>query len=141
MILLKNQLNQKYPIFHVDWIDFMDKYRKLTKEELRVYGFGSKDTSSDNVYRDFARKYYPKEAALVEIVIHSEYIAIRENSITYVAVYDKNGDELLPLKESRVEARRAMTALPLTSYRTNDGLDSLFIRMEKTLPDFYIKES
>ena len=116
-------------------------YRKLTEGELAKYGL---KINQHKPVIDWVQKNYPKTAVSALVMFSSEYDDnYYSNEIQTVLVYDKDGNELLPLKEKSVTARKS---LPDMYYLTsNDGegtrepLDDLVVLL--TTPELYVKDS
>jgi len=123
-----------------------EKYKKLTESELKTLGIlvTSKNDSKNDQYRTFVKKYYPSNAALIEVVIDSEYNDEGYDvSFQNLLVYDGHGDELVPLKETRDKCRSEMSGLAhdLEGDYHSDEMENFFVRVDPTLPDLYIKVS
>jgi len=124
-------------------------YRQLTKEELKSVfailqaSFSKSDGEHQNAYRDFVKKYYPASASYALVNIDSEYNDnTYDNSISYVAVFDENGDEILPLKATADEARRQWRSLPCPTESLEPVEDKIVVPVKNTeLPKLYIKEN
>jgi hypothetical protein len=119
-----------------------EQYKKLTKAELRSYGIDLSEakTESDICLIKFVKQYYPTSASIIEVVVDSEYNdESYDNTLKYVVVYDKNGDELVPLKESREKCREALSNIYLDESNSNECVSSYFIRMNGEIPDLYVK--
>jgi hypothetical protein len=123
-----------------------ETYRKLTEHELNVLGINrtvvEQKTPSHKRFRDFVGIYYPKEAALTEVVLSSEYNDnTYDNRIQMVVVYNGSGDELTPNKDTARECRTNMRMLDMGgNYSTNDQMESFFVQMKPKFPDLYVKE-
>lgn len=123
-----------------------ETYRKLTEHELNVLGINravvEQKTPSHKQFRDFVKLYYPKEAALAEVVLSSEYNDnTYDNRIQMVVVYNGAGDELTPNKDKARECRTNMRMLDMGgNYSTNEQVDSFFVQMNPKFPDLYVKE-
>lgn len=118
-----------------------NNYRKLTPQELKLLGFVfSTDKYKEHI--DFARQYYPKEATSLVLVINSEYNdSAYNNTIAYVIVYNKQGDELPPLKETAKECRKKWFELSIPGTReSNEHIDDIVISLSNIVPELYIKE-
>lgn len=118
-------------------------YRKLTEEELKKYGFSRKN---NQIVSEYVRKYYPQEAASALVMATSEY-----NDSTYdvhgvtIIVFDKNQNELTPLKDCSISARKDMPC-PYQIYPNNSDYDGYTERdledfvVFLDVPELYIKE-
>ncbi len=128
-------------------------YRKLTQDEIKslLTRFGSKlDKSNDNElskYQGYAKKYYPSETVSFLVSYNSEYNDEGYDvSVQYVAAYDVNGNELLPLKDTAKEAREKWSDTFYRECTSNYGsfqepVDDLVINLVKPkLPELYVKE-
>jgi len=125
-----------------------ETYRKLTERDLEILGIketASKQTSdSYDHYREFVKKFYPKEAALAEVIVSSEYNdSTYDNSIQMVVVYNEHGDELVPNKSTARECRSEMTdlCLPRGEYDSSEPKESFFVQLSPKFPDLYVKEA
>ena len=123
-----------------------DTYRKLTEHELNVLGISravvEQKIPSHDQFRKFVKTYYPKEAALTEVILSSEYNDnTYDNRIQMVVVYNGAGDELTPNKDVARECRSQMRNLEMDgNYSTNDPMESFFVQMNPKFPDLYVKE-
>jgi hypothetical protein len=86
------------------------------------------------------------------MTVHSEYNdCTYDNSFQYIIVYDKDGNELPPLKKTAKECREHWTTEYLPIPNTHHGhyggaesdepLDDVVIPLISEVPEFYIKES
>lgn len=122
-----------------------DKYRKVTRQELEALGFLF-PTYKYKEHIAFARKYYPKEATSLVLVINSEYNDnTYDNRLSYVIVYNKDGNELPPLKETAKECRQkwfelAFPGMGKYGYESQDQIDDIVIPLLDHVPELYIKE-
>jgi hypothetical protein len=122
-----------------------DKYRLVTRQELEALGFLF-PTDKYKEHIAFARKYYPKEAASLVLVINSEYNDnTYDNRLSYVIVYNKDGNELPPLKETAKECRQkwfelAIPGMGKYGYESQDQIDDIVIPLLDNVPELYIKE-
>jgi hypothetical protein len=83
----------------------MSSYRRATLQDLAKLGYVP-NTQKYKEHIEFARKYYPPEATTMVMTIHSEYNdCTYDNSFQYVIVYDKDGNELPPLKKTAKEKK------------------------------------
>jgi hypothetical protein len=88
------------------------KIRKLTKKEKDMIFNCNKIKKDDYGYsqiNEFVTKYYPPNVAdKIMFCMHSEYNDNNyDTNMVYIAVYDKNNKEVLPLEEYQIEARVA----------------------------------
>jgi hypothetical protein len=122
-----------------------NKYRKATREELKAFGF----VFSTDKYKEhiaFARKYYPKEAISIVLAINSEYNDnTYNNRLSYVIAYNKDGNELPPLKETAKECRQKWFELSIPGVENNinesqEHIEDIVIPLTDSIPDLYIKE-
>lgn len=122
-----------------------ENYRLITRQELEAIGFVF-PTDKYKEHIKFARKYYPSEATSMVLAINSEYNDnTYNNSLAYVVVYDKNGNELVPLKETAKECRQNWYDLPIPgvidSYNeTGEKMDDVVISLLNDVPELYIKQ-
>ena len=124
----------------------MEKYRKLTPNELKNLGIVI-DDDRYKIHNAFARKYYPANATSMVLVVDSEYNdSTYDNTLKYVIVYDKDGNELPPLKETAAECRSKwhFDNLPVTLFtghynETSERVDDIVIPLNQNLPDLYVK--
>jgi hypothetical protein len=121
-----------------------NNYRKVTRVELEAIGFVF-PTDKYKEHITFARKYYPKEATSIVIVINSEYNDnTYDNRFSYLLAYNKNGDELPPLKETAKECRQKWFNLSIpgmiNGYESNEHIENIVIPLSDSIPDLYIKE-
>lgn len=126
----------------------MDKYRKLTKEEVEAYGI---KTKQNNMYKDFINiviKHFGTNAYRVLIGFNSEYNDMNYDihGFSYIEVYDKDGNWLVPKKDMIKEWRRVLSndeyIYKLCNNKTssNDPPDDLIIFIGESIPDLYVKE-
>jgi hypothetical protein len=129
----------------------MSTYRRATLQDLAKLGYVP-NTQKYKEHIEFARKYYPPEATTMVMSIHSEYNdCTYDNSFQYVIVYDKDGNELPPLKKTAKECRANWSIDNLPIPNTRDGnygasesdepLDDVVIPLTSEVPELYIKES
>lgn len=118
----------------------MDKFRKLTDEEMKHYGVVERTNKFGDKCRDIAIKYF-KSSHLIELVYSSEYNNNDyTNSILGMYVYDINGDELSPGKDHRAEARQEIANLVIPERITGDQIQlNEFILVDSKIPELYIK--
>lgn len=124
-----------------------ENYRKVTKRELEALGFAF-PTDRYKEHVAFARKYYPKEATSLLLVINSEYNDnTYDNRLTCVIVYNKDGNELLPLRETAMECRRNWFNLSIPGmqnhgygYESQEQIEDIVIPLSDSIPELYIKE-
>jgi len=125
------------------------EYRRATAEELASIGYIPNDEKY-SAHIGFARKYYPSNATTMVLVVHSEYNDnTYDNSIKYVVVYDKDCNELPPLKDTAKECRSRWDRQYLPIPGTNDGsysscesqdfLEDVIIPLGTELPELYVK--
>lgn len=127
----------------------MSEYRRATAEELSVLGYvHNKDKYRQHI--DFVSRYYPSNATTLVLVINSEYNDhTYDNDLKYVLVYDKDGNELPPLKDKAKECRMYWTTeyLPIpgtrdggySSSESQDCLEDVVIPLGNELPELYVK--
>lgn len=125
------------------------EYRRATAKELSVLGYIPNDKKY-SAHIEFARKYYPSNATTMVLVINSEYNdSTYDNSIKYVLVYDKDCNELPPLKDTAKECRACWTTeyLPIPDanvdnynrFESAEHMDDVVIHLGTDLPEFYVK--
>ena len=129
----------------------MSTYRKPTEKELkRIYLFlkGQYETEASEdqaAYKEYAKEFYPKTASSMLISLSSEYNdETYDYRIGFVVVYDKDGEELLPLKGKSVEAREQAFDLP-NPYEGNECWEEQETEIVVSLSneadfDLYVKE-
>lgn len=118
------------------------EFRKLTSAELEVFGIVI-PTTKYKAHVAFAKKYYPPEATSLVMCINSEYNDnTYDNNLAYIIVYDKNGNELPPLKTTAKECREKWFDLPvpgMSKYGSSEEpVENVSIPLVE-LPDLYIK--
>jgi len=129
----------------------MSTYRRATLQDLAKIGYVP-NTQKYSAHIAFAKKYYPPEATTMVMVVHSEYNdSTYENSFQYVIVYDKDGNELPPLKKTAKECRANWNIDNLPIPNTRDGdygsaesdepLNDVVIPLTTEVPELYIKEN
>ena len=129
----------------------MSTYRRATLQDLAKIGYVP-NTQKYSTHIAFAKKYYPPEATTMVMTVHSEYNdCTYDNSFQYVIVYDKDGNELPPLKKTAKECRANWNIEYLPIPNTRDGnygsaesdepLDDVVIPLTSEVPELYIKES
>lgn len=129
----------------------MNEYRKATLEDLAKLGYVP-NTEKYNTHIEFAKKYYPPEATTMVMSIHSEYNdCTYDNSFQYIIVYDKDGNELPPLKKTAKECRERWSTEYLPIPNTSSGhygesesdhpVDDVVIQLTIDIPELYIKEN
>jgi hypothetical protein len=129
----------------------MSTYRRATLQDLAKLGYVP-NTQKYSEHITFAKKYYPPEATTMVMVVHSEYNdCTYDNSFQYVIVYDKDGNELPPLKKTAKECRANWNIDNLPIPNTRDGdygsaesdepLDDVVIPLTTEVPELYIKEN
>jgi hypothetical protein len=124
---------------------YIQKYRLLTEKEMQMLGITlpSKDRNDKyDIYRNFVLKYYPKNSSLIEVMVDSSYNdSTYDNRIYTIVVYDSDGNELVPNKSTARDCREEMRQmnLPYGQYETCEPSESFFVKMDKTVPDLYVK--
>jgi hypothetical protein len=129
----------------------MSTYRRATLQDLAKLGY-IPNTQKYSEHITFAKKYYPPEATTMVMVVHSEYNdSTYDNSFQYVIVYDKDGNELSPLKKTAKECRANWNIDNLPIPNTRDGdygsaesdepLNDVVIPLTTEVPELYIKEN
>jgi hypothetical protein len=129
----------------------MSTYRRATLQDLAKIGYVP-NTEKYYKHMAFAKKYYPPEATTMVMVVHSEYNdSTYDNSFQYIIVYDKDGNELPPLKKTAKECREHWTTEYLPIPNTHHGhygaseseepLEDVVIPLISEVPELYIKES
>jgi len=129
----------------------MSTYRRATLQDLAKIGYVP-NTQKYSTHIAFAKKYYPPDATTMVMTVHSEYNdCTYDNSFQYIIVYDKDGNELPPLKKTAKECREHWTTEYLPIPNTHHGhygasesdepLDDVVIPLISEVPEFYIKES
>ena len=129
----------------------MSTYRRATLQDLAKLGYVF-NTQKYSEHIAFAKKYYPPEATTMVMVVHSEYNdCTYDNSFQYVIVYDKDGNELPPLKKTAKECRANWNIDNLPIPNTRDGdygsaesdepLNDVVIPLTTEVPELYIKEN
>ena len=129
----------------------MSTYRRATLQDLAKLGYVP-NTQKYSEHIAFAKKYYPPEATTMVIVVHSEYNdSTYDNSFQYIIVYDKDGNELTPLKKTAKECRENWSIdnlpIPNTSHghygasESDEPLEDVVIPLTIDVPEFYIKEN
>lgn len=121
------------------------EYRLLTDSELKMLGIKlPSDSGPDKyeIYRKFVLKYYPKTSALIEVMIDSCYNdSTYNNRIHMLVVYDSDGNELVPNKNTARTCREEMRelTLPYGEYESREPVESFFVKMDKSIPELYVK--
>jgi hypothetical protein len=129
----------------------MSTYRRATLQDLAKIGYVP-NTQKYSTHIAFAKKYYPPEATTMVMTVHSEYNdCTYDNSFQYIIVYDKDGNELPPLKKTAKECREHWTTEYLPIPNTHHGhygaseseepLEDVVIPLTVDIPELYIKES
>jgi len=125
----------------------MSEYRRATAEDLAKIGY----VPNINKYSQhiaFAKKYYPPEATNMVMVVNSEYNDhTYDNSMRYVIVFDKGGNELPPLKSTAKKCREDWDNLPIpgtnpgicSTFETDEHLEDVVIPLNNDVPEFYVK--
>lgn len=120
------------------------EFRKVTRAELEALGFVF-PTDKYKEHIAFARKYYPKEATSLVLAINSEYNDnTYDNRLQYVIAYNKDGNELPPLKETAKECRQKWFELSIPGmgkygYESQEQIDDIVIPLLDSVPELYIK--
>ena len=121
------------------------EYRLLTEKEMQVLGITLPNkgaTDKYDVYRNFVLKYYPKNSALIEVMVDSSYNdSTYDNRVYMIVVYDSDGNELVPNKNTARNCREEMRqiSLPYGQYETHESIESFFVKMDKSIPELYVK--
>lgn len=127
----------------------MSKYRKATLEELSAIGYVPNKSKYEK-HIAFAQKYYPPNAATMIISINSVYNDnTYDNSMRYIIVLDKDGNELPPLKATAKKCREEWHVLPIpgtragvySTFETEEHMDEVVIPLGTEIPEFYVKEN
>ncbi len=129
----------------------MSTYRRATLQDLAKLGYVP-NTEKYYKHITFAKKYYPPEATTMLMSIHSEYNdSTYDNSFQYIIVYDKDGNELPPLKKTAKECRANWNIDNLPIPNTSSGhygasesdepLEDVVIPLTIDIPELYIKEN
>jgi hypothetical protein len=129
----------------------MSSYRKITPKESELLGL-TRDKEKNQPYVDFVKKYYPSNSYSMTMVFSSEYNDCNyDNSLKYILVFDKEGNELLPIKSTAKECREKWYDLPspikpnynyhgeCKSFQTDDQIENYSIFLNSDL-DLYVKE-
>src|SRR4051812_6700437 len=83
----------------------MNKYRKLSKEEVKNI-MNCKFEQPPKTVKDHLSKYYPNQASKVTLIVDSDYNdSTYDNTVVGMIVLDKDGTELTPVKGKSIEAR------------------------------------
>ena len=129
----------------------MSTYRRATLQDLAKLGYVP-NTQKYSTHIAFAKKYYPPDATTMVMTVHSEYNdCTYDNSFQYIIVYDKDGNELPPLKKTAKECREQWTTeylpIPNTSHghygasESDEPLDDVVIPLTSEIPELYVKEN
>jgi len=136
---LNNQLN-------------VSTYRRATLEDLAKIGYVP-NIKKYNKHIAFASKYYPTEATTMVLHVHSEYNDnTYDNTFNYIVVYDKDCNELPPLKKTAKECRERWNIdyLPipntnnidfLHTFESDEVMGDVVIPLTSEVPELYIKEN
>ena len=123
------------------------KYRKLTKQEaeqlLQKLATSKNPPRNHGQYAAYAAKYYPPEIESFLVSYNSEYNdEYYTGAVAYVVAYDKDGNELPPLKGTAKEARDQWRDLfCLNQDQFDDEIaDKVIFLKAPTIPDFYVQE-
>lgn len=125
----------------------MSEYRRATLQDLAKIGYVP-NISKYSKHMDFAKKYYPPEATTMVMVVNSEYNdSTYDNELSYILVYDMNGDELTPIKVKAKECRENWYTLPIpnttsgcySNLESEEPLEDVVIPLNNEIPEFYIK--
>lgn len=138
----------------------MTYYRKATKQEIdKIYinlkHYYSKKANPPEYekYVKHIKEYYPKNAHKANISLNSEYDDSDYNyTLSYLVVFDKEENELVPITGKSIEARAEFSKLGIPDYEDLDNKRlmqlgnaplSLSIYLEEDvnskLPEIYIK--
>jgi hypothetical protein len=129
----------------------MSTYRRATLQDLAKLGYVP-NAQKYSEHIEFAKKYYPPEATTMVMSIHSEYNdSTYDNSFQYIIVYDTEGNELPPLKNTAKECREHWTTeylpIPNTIHghygasESDEPLEDVVIPLTSEVPELYIKEN
>ena len=125
----------------------MSEYRRATAEDLAKLGY----VPNINKYSQhiaFAKKYYPPTATNMVMVINSEYNDhTYDNELSYILVYDVEGNELTPIKSKAKECRENWYTLPIpntsageyNNRESEEPIEDVVIPLNNEIPEFYIK--
>lgn len=125
----------------------MSEYRRATAEELAKIGY-IPNQAKHGKHITFAKKYYPPEATIMVMVVNSEYNDnTYNNEISYILVYDKDRNELTPIKSKAKECRENWYTLPIPNttsdgyggVESSDPLEEVVIPLNNEIPEFYVK--
>ena len=125
----------------------MNEYRRATAEDLAKIGY-IPNINKYSQHIAFAKKYYPPEATNMVMVVNSEYNdSTYDNSMKYVIVFDKDGNELPPLKSTAKKCREDWDNLPIpgtnsggySMFETDEHLEDVVIPLNNDIPEFYVK--
>lgn len=126
-------------------------YRRATLEDLAKIGYVP-NIEKYNKHITFANKYYPTEATTMVIHSHSEYNDnTYDNTFNYIIVYDKDCNELPPLKKTAKECRDRWNTdyLPIPNTKkidflhpneSDEPMGDVVIPLTSEVPELYIKE-
>lgn len=123
-----------------------EKYRKLTNSELEQLGIKTSNLKKYDPFISFAKQYYPANAHSMLIVYRSEYNdETYNNSLKYIVVYDENGNELPPIKNTARRCRAEWENLPMVSNnshgQTDEPMDDVIIHLKSPPVELYVKEN
>jgi len=80
--------------------------------------------------KDFVAKHYPEGATKVGIEPHSEYNdSTYDNYLQYIAVYDKNGKEMLPLDGKKARGMMPSFGESFLPYETDDYIEDFEVTL------------
>lgn len=121
-------------------------YRQLTEEEVKDFirrykGWGEGKTI-DRSIKDYIFSYYPANAHAVIVSYNSEYNDQGYDAkVHYVAVYDVDQNELLPLKGKEREARdKWVDVFYIDDSNLNDPVeDKVYFLKEPKLPKLFVQ--
>ena len=121
-------------------------YRKLNENELKslkdvliAYFKEGQSYQNDESVKEFVKKYYPTSAAYCTIQYNSEYNdSTWDNVIQTIVVFDKEGNEVTPIKGKELEARK--TAARLSCVEESDEMleDKTINIKQPRMPDVYV---
>jgi hypothetical protein len=143
MITKDSATDQKLQELIIELAQEKKKYRKLTKEELAMYGIALPSNNFNNTYapyRAFVKKFYGSKAVSAAIGINSEYNdCTYDNRLTYIVVYDALGNEMLPLKETAQQSRKEWSSLISDGdERSDEQRGDIHFFVTDNIPDLYV---
>lgn len=121
--------------------------KQLTEDDLRsLYyilraHFSQPDKEAAQNIAEFAKKYYGPEVVLARVEVTSEYNdSTYDNRVQYIAMYDKDGNEVPPLPRKGNEARRLMPGMYRVDDETRERItDDICISLSNKLPCVYME--